>query len=111
MGLIATERLRHFTNSGILEYQLSPGKVYNRKIMATDLEKIKTELMALPPESRAMLAQSLIESLDNEFDPAADALWLEEIRRRDLEIRNGTAKTKPAEQVLQEARDRLRCSK
>src|SRR5258708_33311653 len=95
----------------VLEYQLCIGKVYNQLNMAIDLEKLKTELMALPPESRAMLAQSLIESLDNEVDPDADALWFEEIRRRDSEIRSGTAKTKPAEQVLQEARDRLRCSK
>ena len=79
--------------------------------MVTDLEKLKTELMALPSESPAMLAQTLLESLDDQVDPNAEALWLQEIRRRDSEIRNGTAKTKPAEQVLQEARDRLRCSK
>ena len=79
--------------------------------MAIDLEKIKTELMELPPESRAQLAQTLLESLDDEVDPDAEAVWLQEVRRRDLEIRSGTVKTKPAEQVLQEARDRLRCSK
>ena len=79
--------------------------------MAIDLEKLKTELMALPSESRAQLAQTLIESLDDEVDSDAEALWLREVRRRDSEIRSGTVKTKPAEQVLQEARDRLRCSK
>ena len=79
--------------------------------MATDLEKLKSELMALPIESRAWLANTLIESLDDAIDPNAESMWLEEIRRRDAEIKSGVAKTKPAEQVLREARELLRCSK
>ncbi|HWC76179.1 MAG TPA: addiction module protein [Blastocatellia bacterium] len=84
--------------------------------MATDLDKIKNELLALPIQSRASLAQSLIESLDPFVDPDVDtaeieAAWIEEVRRRDAEIRNGTAECKPADQVLEEARERLRCSK
>jgi hypothetical protein len=79
--------------------------------VATDLEKLKSELMALPPKSRAWLAHTLIESLDEPSDPDAEMLWLEEIQRRNSEIKNGEAKTKPADRVLQEARDRIRCSK
>jgi len=79
--------------------------------MTSDLERLKSELMALPPKSRALLAHTLIESLDEDADPDAEALWVEEIRRRDREIRTGVAKTKPADQVLREVRDGLRCSK
>ncbi|PYV82353.1 MAG: hypothetical protein DMG05_28295 [Acidobacteria bacterium] len=45
------------------------------------------------------------------MDPDAEALWLEEIQRRDQEIRSGTAKLRPAAEVLKQVRDRLRCSK
>jgi hypothetical protein len=79
--------------------------------MATQFEKPKDDLLALPVESRASLAQALIESLDEEFDEDAEALWREEIRRRDADIRSGRAILKPAEQVLREARERLRCMK
>jgi len=65
----------------------------------------------LPPESRASLARTLIQSLDESVDEQAESLWLEEILRRDAEIRSGTANLKPAQQVLQEARDLIRCLK
>ena len=40
--------------------------------MPTELDKIKDELLALPIQSRASLAQSLIESLDEFIDPDVD---------------------------------------
>jgi hypothetical protein len=81
------------------------------KDMSIELEKLKAELMELPLESRAILAQSLIDSLDEAIDPDADELWLAEVGKRDLEIRNGTAKTTPVNQVLRDARNRLQCLK
>ncbi len=53
-------------------------------------------------------AHALIEGPDENFNTDAEALWLEEIRRRDAEIRAGTAKLKPADQVLREARELLK---
>ena len=79
--------------------------------MATEFEKLKDNLLALPIESRASLAHALIESLDDTVDENGESLWMEEIRRRDAEIRSGTANLKPAEQVLREARELLRCLK
>lgn len=79
--------------------------------MATEFEKLRDDLLTLPLESRASLAHSLIESLDDTVDADAESLWLEEIRQRDAEIRSGTAKLKPADQVLREARELLRCLK
>ena len=72
--------------------------------MASEFEKLKGDLLTLPVESRASLAHALIESLDEVVDDAAESLWMDEIRRRDAEIRAGSAKLKPLDQVLREAR-------
>ena len=66
--------------------------------MATEFERLKEDLLALPQESRASLASALIESLDEGVDADVESAWIEEIRRRDHEIRAGIAKLKPAEQ-------------
>ena len=79
--------------------------------MAAEFEQLKNDLLMLPIESRASLARTLIQSLDESTDDQAESLWLEEVLRRDAEIRAGTAKLKPAEQALQEARDLIRCLK
>lgn len=79
--------------------------------MTVELEKLKGELMELPLESRAWLAQTLLQSLDHFADADVSAEWLEEIRRRDAEISEGTAVCKPLSQTLQEARERLTCLK
>ena len=79
--------------------------------MASEFEKLKGDLLTLPVESRALLAHALIESLDDGVDDDAESLWMDEIRRRDAEIRAGTAKLKPLDQVLREARELLRCLK
>lgn len=79
--------------------------------MSTEFDRLRDDLLMLPIESRASLAHALIESLDEESDENAEALWAAEVRRRDAEIRAGTANLKPAEQVLREARELLRCLK
>ncbi len=79
--------------------------------MATEFEKLKDDLLALPIDSRASLAQALIESLLEGSDEESETLWREEIHRRDGENRSGRAVLKPAAQVLREARERLRCMK
>jgi len=58
--------------------------------------------MALPPEDRAAMASSLIESLDEAVDEDVEAAWNEEIKRRVDDIRSGRVKTIPGEQVLRE---------
>ncbi|MEW5767752.1 MAG: addiction module protein [bacterium] len=65
----------------------------------------------MPPERRAQLAEILIQSLDEIEDNEIKSAWLSEIQRRDEEIRSGKAVCKPADQVLREAREQLRCLK
>jgi len=44
---------------------------------------------ALPPEARAALAASLIDSLDGEIDEGAEEAWAVEVEKRVRELRAG----------------------
>lgn len=70
--------------------------------MASEVERLREELLNLPIESRGSLADVLIESLDETVDEDVASLWLEEIGRRDAH-RAGSA-PKPVDQVMREAR-------
>lgn len=60
--------------------------------------------MKLPADSKALLADKLVESLDLEEPDEIQRLWsAEAIRRRD-EIRSGTVQAVPGEEVLEEVR-------
>jgi len=79
--------------------------------MARPLKEIEQELMNLSHEERARLARVLIVSLDEEEEQLSqvecEALWLEEIKRRDAEIERGEAQLIPAEEVLEKLRKKL----
>jgi putative addiction module component (TIGR02574 family) len=75
----------------------------------SEFEELTTKAMALPAEHRAELAALLIQSLEEQDVQEIKSAWLAEIQRRDQEIRAGAAVTKPADQVLREAREHLRC--
>ncbi len=76
-----------------------------------ELEKLEADLLTLPVHSRAALARALIGSLDDAADENAETLWVDEIHRRDEDLRSGKAATKPVDEVLRQARERLRCMK
>lgn len=65
--------------------------------MAPIAEQWKTQLGQLAPEDRAELALFLLQSLEPEDVQAA---WDTEVARRVAEIRNGTAKGRPANEVF-----------
>ena len=76
--------------------------------MAITLEKLAAEAMSLPPESRARLADLLVESLEGQDFGAVDRRWIAEaIRRRD-EVRTGQVKTIPGDEALRRVRDAVR---
>jgi len=64
--------------------------------------------MSLPGESRARLADLLVESLDAETLTKIDRLWLSEAKRRRDEVRSGDVKTIPGDEALRSVRDSLR---
>ena len=64
-----------------------------------DPRDLLQEAMKLPPEARAALAGSLLESLDTEVDPDTEAAWGAEIERRIRGIDQGTTKLVPWDEV------------
>jgi putative addiction module component (TIGR02574 family) len=75
--------------------------------MRSKVKGIEEEALKLPSPERARLAEQLISSLDEEEDPEAERLWVEEAERRYKEYREGKVKAKPADLVFKEARSKL----
>lgn len=65
------------------------------------LQEIEAQALRLPPNQRALLAQHLIASLDE--DETAKA-WADEAARRAASVAAGTTETLSATDVLAEAR-------
>jgi putative addiction module component (TIGR02574 family) len=61
--------------------------------MTQEVSELLKKALALPPEARAALAGSLLESLDGTVDASAEEEWNEEIARRIQEL--DSAKVKP----------------
>lgn len=72
-------------------------------LMKRDPAELLREAMELPPEARAALAGSLIDSLDDQVDDDAEMAWDAEIARRIRELDEGKVKLVP----WAEARRRL----
>lgn len=64
------------------------------------MEQLVEEAMKLPVESRAILADQLVESLDLGAPDDLQRLWLAEALRRRDEVRSGQIKSIPGEEVL-----------
>ena len=54
--------------------------------MKRSADEILSDALELPVEARAAIAGTLIESLDDDVDEDAEALWALEIERRIAEI-------------------------
>ena len=76
--------------------------------MPSKIEKIEREVFRLPSHERALLAEHLISSLDDEENPEAEMLWIEEAEHRYKKYKEGKVKTKSAEMVFKEARSKLK---
>jgi putative addiction module component (TIGR02574 family) len=76
--------------------------------MPAKIKKIEEEALRLPFYERALLAENLIRSLDEEENPEAERLWIEEAERRYKEYKEGKVKAKPAESVFKEVRLKLK---
>jgi putative addiction module component (TIGR02574 family) len=60
-----------------------------------DAKQLLAEALRLSDGDRAALAGELIQSLEREIDPDAEAAWSEEIRARLERLDAGTARTIP----------------
>jgi putative addiction module component (TIGR02574 family) len=63
--------------------------------MTSDVSELLKKALALPPEARAALAGSLLESLDDTVDASAEEEWGREIARRIEELDSGKVKPVP----------------
>lgn len=76
--------------------------------MATTIKKLAKQAMSLPTESRAQLADLLVESLDAEELGQIDRLWVAEAKRRRDEVRSGRVEGIPGDEALKRVRDAVR---
>jgi putative addiction module component (TIGR02574 family) len=63
--------------------------------MTPDVSELLKKALALPPEARAALAGSLLESLDDTVDASAEEEWSREIAHRIEELDSGKVKPVP----------------
>ncbi len=76
--------------------------------MATSVEKLIEQAMTLPGESRAQLADLLVESLEADDLGRIDRLWTAEAKRRRDEVRGGQVDAIPGDEALRNVRESLR---
>jgi putative addiction module component (TIGR02574 family) len=76
--------------------------------MATSVERLAEQALKLPSESRARLADLLVESLGADELGRIDQLWTAEAKRRRDEVRTGRVKTIPGNQARRKVRNALR---
>jgi putative addiction module component (TIGR02574 family) len=63
--------------------------------MTREVAELLEKALSLPPEARAALAGSLLESLDNTVDTRAEEAWSAEIANRIQELDSGKVKPIP----------------
>ena len=63
--------------------------------MPGEVKQILEEALKLPPEARAALAGTLLESLEEPTDQTAEEAWAVEVRRRLIELDSGASETVP----------------
>jgi hypothetical protein len=72
--------------------------------MKTSAQKIINDAMQLDPGARALVAETLLESLDLGDDFEVSEAWRTEIRHRCAEIDGGAVTLIPGDQALAELR-------
>ncbi|NJL40506.1 MAG: addiction module protein [Leptolyngbyaceae cyanobacterium SM1_4_3] len=68
------------------------------------IEQLTEELLSLSNESRALLADKLVESLEFDTDSTIQEVWVAEAKRRRAEIRDGSVQPIPGEDALAQVR-------
>ena len=76
--------------------------------MSPELKECEAQVLNLPVEDRAILAEHLITSLDSVEDSENERLWVEEAERRYRLFKSGTISARPAIDVLRDARTRIK---
>ena len=72
--------------------------------MTTQAKELTRQALALKPEERIELAETLLTSVDGFASPEIEAAWREEIERRVKDFEEGRDKGVPAAEVFAKAR-------
>ena len=76
--------------------------------MAPTVEQLAEQAMTLPSESRARLADLLVESLEGDDLGRIEQLWITEAKRRRDEVHTGKVETVSGDEGLRQVRDAIR---
>lgn len=83
--------------------------------MNARVRQVLDEVLLMPAEDRALIAQELNASLDDSEDGAKpdeiEKAWAEEIERRVANVLEGRSKGRPAAEALAEVRARLQAAR
>jgi len=72
------------------------------------INTLEKEVLRLPPEERARLAELLLSSLDELPEAELERIWFAEAQRRAEQIDSGAVQLIPSEEVERKARALLR---
>ena len=72
------------------------------------IDELEAEVLKLGPQARARLAERLLNSLESLSDEENEQLWAVEAERRDAAWDSKGGAGRPAADVFQDARARLR---
>ncbi len=73
------------------------------------IEEVTAQALSLPPKSRAILADVLLDSLVDVDIVSHNRLWMDEAKRRDSEISAGRVTCKTHAEVMESATKALSC--
>jgi putative addiction module component (TIGR02574 family) len=76
--------------------------------MSSQFDDLTKRARALPRGEKAALVRMLIDDLDPGQDPDVEKLWLEEAERRYAQYLRGEVEAIPGDEVMAEARKRLK---
>jgi len=76
--------------------------------MARTVQELEAEIRQLAAADRDRLLRDLVADLDGAPDKEIEAAWLAEAQKRYEELRSGTVKAVPADEVIRKARARLK---
>jgi hypothetical protein len=76
-------------------------------VMSTTVEELAAQAMTLPSESRARLADLLVESLADDEPEAVRRAWIDVARQRLDEMRSAAVQPIPGEEALKKVRSIL----
>jgi len=78
--------------------------------MSISVRELSGLALGLPERSRAMLADLLLDSLDEGTPESYETAWLELAKQRDAQLSDGSAQSRSHAEVMASAREAVRCA-